>query len=75
MLFKGKPTTGFELYSIPPLQIDVVKETRPYPHWASSPPSMTKVGIRTGIMAAKAELNALHRYLAEQGFTEVRQLP
>ena len=69
-----QPTTGFELYSIPLLQIDVVKETRSYTHWASSPSNKTEVGMRTGIMAAKAELNALHHYLAEQGFTQVSNL-
>ena len=54
------------------MQIGVVGEGRPYTHWASSASSKTEVGTNSGIVAAKAELNALHSDLANQGFTQVR---
>lgn len=53
------------------MQIGVVGEGRSYTHWASSPSSETEVGMSSGIISAKAELNALHCDLAEQGFTQV----
>jgi len=57
----------------PFLQVGVVKEVRPYTQWAASPLTQAEVGMNTGIMSAKAELNALHRELAEQGFNQVQQ--
>jgi hypothetical protein len=50
-----------------------VKETRPYTKWSGSPTSPEDIGVSTGIMAAKKELNTLHRELAEQGFNQVRE--
>ena len=55
------------------MQINVVKETRPYTKWSASPTIPEDIGISTGIMAAKQELNTLHRELAEQGFNQVRE--
>ena len=49
-----------------------MEEVRPYTRWAASPSSKEEVGKDTGIMSAKAELNALHRELAEQGFNQVQ---
>jgi hypothetical protein len=49
-----------------------VKETRPYTKWSGSPTSPEDIGVSMGIMAAKKELNTLHRELAEQGFNQVR---
>lgn len=57
----------------PFLQVGVVKEVRPYTRWAASPSGPAEVGMNTGIMSAKAELNALHHELAEQGFNQVQQ--
>ena len=48
-----------------------MKEPRPYTKWSASPTSPEEIGISTGIMAAKRELNTLHRELAEQGFNQV----
>ncbi len=50
-----------------------MKETRPYTKWSGSPTSPEDIGVSTGIMAAKKELNTLHRELAEQGFNQVRE--
>ena len=47
----------------------MVKEQRPYAKWG--PSTKGRVGIDTGIMAAKAELNKLHTQLASQGFNQV----
>ena len=50
-----------------------MKEPRPYTKWSASPTSPEEIGISTGIMAAKQELNTLHRELAEQGFDQARE--
>lgn len=76
MHVSGTPT--FHIFTFcsgihcPFLQVGVVKEVRPYTRWAASPSSQAEVGMNTGIMSAKAELNALHRELAEQGFNQVQ---
>ena len=49
-----------------------MKETRPYTKWNGSPTSPEDIGVSTGIMAAKKELNTLHKELAEEGFNQVR---
>ena len=53
------------------LQINVVKETRPYTLWGPAPKTPNEVGMESGITAAKAELNTLHKELADQGFNQV----
>lgn len=52
-----------------PLQINVVKESRVYSLWDT--PSCGAVTRETGIIAAKAKLNQLHKELADKGFSQV----
>lgn len=54
---------------VPPLQINVVKESRPYSLWQT--PSGGTVTSQTGILAAKFVLNQLHQQLADEGFSQV----
>ena len=51
----------------------MVKEPRPYTKFSATPTSAEEIGMTTGIMAAKRELNTLHRELAEDGFNQVRE--
>ena len=54
-------------------QIGVVHETRPYARWSESGSEVKEgeVGLDTGIMAARVELNRLHKTLADEGFNQV----
>ena len=61
--------------SLYPRQISVVHETRLYASWNDSPGARVDSMRRNdGIAAAKAELNALHKQLAEEGFNQVHSM-
>ncbi|KAJ0180195.1 hypothetical protein K1T71_004786 [Dendrolimus kikuchii] len=65
-------TRGYD--ELVPHHIHVVDETRLYPAWGEggdSAPDEPRVGLDTGIVAAKRALNELHRELALGGYSEV----